>query len=270
MSMNQRISRIANKNTKMGPKACQAGRVLAAFYADEGKNEFAIDYLYRYGKCVMVSRTSSVNNTEFALESVTGCVSPDYEAEVASNGINEARILTYTMEMGQTFIGTLSHASTLAIMAAMIDVALRVDHLNKAGKADPAWKININQAINETARIGYRLATRKNANPDAYAIAVEAMDQIDGDLGEYGVVPTLVEELYATFMGKPILTREVPIFRFGPKDFDAPDQPDVKPAFFGGDLFADEEPARTLRLVPQEEDEEDDEPPAFGGSLWDD
>ena len=274
MSVNQRINRIVSRNTKMGAKAKRAGQVLASFYAENSKDEFAIDYLTRYGNCLIEHQYSADNpiSAEIALAYVMDSVDTNYVPSVKSPGITEARILTYVMEMGLMFNETLADPeNVLAIMAAMIDVAMRVNTLNKTNKVDDSWKVSINKAIGVTARLGYRKATYKHAYVDAYALASEAMEQLDGDRGEYGSVVTLVDELYPALNPefKPA-DSEPKIIRFTAADFDDDDDESdaPKPNFFGGSLWSHEQPAVLRKVSPKPEDDAPVNP--FDKPLWND
>ena len=275
MSVNQKINRIVSRSTKMGAKAQKAGQVLASFYAGGGKDEFAIDYLTRYGGHLAEHHYSSDNpvSAQLALDYVMDSVDVNYVPVVKGAGIPEARILTYVMEMGLMFNETLADPeAVLAVMAAMIDVAMRVNQLNRSNKVDDSWRASINKAISVTARLGYRKAADKDDDVDAYALACAAMEQLDGDRGDYGSVTTLVEELYAAL--NPIFVKKQPkIVRFSLADLEgdsATTTDETEPDPFDIKLWEDEtppEPPVVLRTVASPK-ETPPEPNPFDVSLW--
>ena len=286
MSMNQRINRIISKNTHMSQKAIMAGKVLADFYENEGKHEFAIDLLKQYGDRLL----TPLLTTSDALTNVESCVDDRYEPQTKSDGINEARILVYTMDMGTMFNESLADpASVKAIMAAMIDVAYRVNLYNKKNSVDKRSRVSINKALGITARIGYRRAVeRGDYLLSPYAIASEAMEQIDGDIGDYGSVFSYAGETCVAMNGEAMQV-DPPIFTFNLGDFDEPDEEPVtvhrlstqpgkvqseKPAAVHRVATQPEEkPAAIHRVATQPEKKEQPskkKPTGFGGSLWGD
>ncbi len=276
MSVNQKINRVVSRSTKIGAKAQKAGQVLASFYAEGGKDEFAIDYLTRYGGHLAEHHYSSDNpvSAQLALDYVMDSVDVNYVPVVKGAGIPEARILTYVMEMGLMLNETLADPeAVLAVMAAMIDVAMRVNQLNRSNKVDDSWRASINKAISVTAKLGYRKAADKDDDVDAYALACAAMEQLDGDRGDYGSVTTLVEELYAALNPIFMPKKQPKIVRFSLADLEgdsAATTDETEPDPFDVKLWEDEtppEPPIVLRTVASPK-ETPPEPDPFDVSLW--
>lgn len=216
MSLKNRINKIVSRNTHLSDKAIDAGRILANYYACDGNDEFAIDFLDHLGRAVENHASlpvASADYNETAVRYVESSLGPDYLAELGYSGLTEGRILVYALDCVLTLHEKLADPEkSLVILAAIIDVAMRVN-LRNADTDEPVLKkSSINKAVSVAAMTGYKKCL-ENPDVDSYHIAVEAMEILDGDVGDYGLVPSLVDTLYANLCGKPDFGDITQLFR---------------------------------------------------------